>query len=342
MPRAPGARSIGPPGGRSGRGRGPRGAQGRDPRLIRLSYLLLDVFTDRPFGGSRLTLFPDGAGLPTGLMQAIAGEMGCGETAFVLPSRTRRGNWAALRVFTPKAEIPFAGHSVLGATCALDHLGRLTRTGERTLCEWELEAGYFPVVLREEEGRTLYSLVQNPPVFIGRYFHREKVARALGIPVEEIAITGLPCEVVSTGLPIHIVPVGSLAAVRAIALRPAEAEEIAADLGFGDLFVFTCETETEDADLHCRMFAPHFGIPEDPASGAANGALAAYLIKHRLVPLQPHVRLVSEQGYEMGRPSRLIVEAEVENGQASLIQVGGNCVVVGEGSLALPDGPSPA
>jgi trans-2,3-dihydro-3-hydroxyanthranilate isomerase len=307
--------------------------------LIRLAYLLLDVFTDRVFGGSRLTLFPDGEGVSTGLMQAIAAEMGCGETAFVLPSRSRRGNWAALRVFTPRAEIPFAGHSVLGATCALDQLGRLARTGERTLCEWELESGYFPVLLREEGGRTLYSLVQNPPVFVGQYYHRDKVARALGIPAEEIAITGLPCEVVSTGLPIHIVPIGSLAAVRAIVPRPDEAEAIAADLGFGDLFVFTCETVSPEADLHCRMFAPHFGIPEDPASGSANGALAAYLIKHRLVPLQPHVRLVSEQGIEMGRPSRLIVEAEVENGRASLVQVGGHCVVVGEGTLTIPVDP---
>ncbi len=305
--------------------------------MIRLSYLLVDVFTHRPFGGSRLALFPNGEGLSAGLMQAIAGEMGCVEAAFVLPSRTGRRNWSALRVFTPTAEIPFAGHSVLGATCALDHLGRLARTGERTLCEWELESGYFPVLLREEEGRTLYSLVQNPPVFIGQYYHRDKVARALGIPSEEIAITGLPCEIVSTGLPIHIVPVGSLETVRAITLQPTEADAIAVDLGFGDLFVFTCETESAEADVHCRMFAPHFGIPEDPASGSANGALAAYLIKHRLVPAQPHVRLVSEQGLEMGRPSRLIVEAEVENGRASLIQVGGNCVVLGEGVLSVPD-----
>ncbi len=307
--------------------------------MLRLPYLVLDVFTDRPFGGSRLTLFPEGAGLSTGLMQAIAGEMGCGETAFVLPARQERRNWAGLRIFTPKAEIPYAGHSVLGATCALDHLGRLARTGDRTLCEWELESGSSPVVMREEGGRTLYSLVQKPPVFIGPYYHREKVARALGLGVEQLAITGLPCEVVSTGLPIHIVPVESLAAIRSITLHAREADAIAADLGFGDLFVFTCETEAEDADVHCRMFAPHFGIPEDPASGSANGALAAYLIKHRLVPLQPHLRLVSEQGIEMGRPSRLVLEVEVESGRASLVQVGGHCVIVGEGALSLPTDP---
>ncbi len=307
--------------------------------MLRRDYLQLDVFTDRPFGGSRLTLFPDGEGLSPALMQALAREMGWGETAFVLPSRQRKQNWSALRIFTPKGEIPFAGHSVLGAACALDHLGRLAKTGSQTLTEWELEAGYFPVLLREENGRTLYSLVHNPPVFLGQYFHRDKVARALGLPEQEIAITGLPCEVVSTGLPIHIVPIGSLAAVRRAALRPDEANGIARDLGFGDLFVFTCETEGEDADVHCRMFAPHFGIPEDPASGSGAGALAAYLVKHKLVPLQPHVRLVSEQGVEMGRPSRLIIEAEIENGQATLIQVGGHCVIIGQGSVTLPGDP---
>jgi len=307
--------------------------------LLQLEYLQLDVFSELPFGGSRLTLFPQGEGLSRGLMQAIAGEVGCGETAFVLPSTQRRQNWSALRIFTPRAEIPFAGHSVLGAACALDHLGLLARSGDRTLCEWELEAGYFPVVIRNEGGRPLYSLVHNPPVFLGRYYHRDRVARALGLPVEELAITGLPCEVISTGLPIHIVPVGSLAAVQSIVPRAAETEAIAADLGFGDLFVFTCETVAEDADVHCRMFAPHFGIPEDPASGSAMGALAAYLIKHRLVAMEPHLRLVGEQGLEMGRPSRLIVEAEIENGQASLIQVGGRCLVVGEGRLTLAGDP---
>jgi trans-2,3-dihydro-3-hydroxyanthranilate isomerase len=329
---------IAPPGAHRARGVG-ADPEGRPAGVIQLDFMLVDVFTDSPFGGSRLALFPDGRGLSPRLMQALAGEMGGGETAFVLPSRQRRRNWAALRIFTPTGELPFAGHSILGATCALDQLGRLAHSGEQSLCEWELESGYYPVILREDGGRTLYSLIHNPPVFLGPYYHRDKVARALGLGEREIAITGLPCEVISTGLPIHVVPIGSLAAVRQAALLRQEADAIATDLGFGDLFVFTMETESPDADVHCRMFAPHFGIPEDPASGAANGALAAYLIRHRLVPLQPHVRLVSEQGVEMGRPSRLYIEVEVDAGQASLIKVGGHCAVLGEGRLSLARDP---
>ena len=146
----------------------------------------------------------------------------------------------------------------------------------------------------------------------------------------------MPCEIISTGLPIHIVPVGSLDAVMAINLRRREADVIARDLGFGDLFVFTFETVTDEAAVHCRMFAPHFGIPEDPASGAATGSLAAYLVKHRLVRFTDSLQIISEQGLEMGRPSRLFVEAEVENAKARNIQVGGHCVLVGRGSIELP------
>ncbi len=297
-------------------------------------FLMIDVFTDEPFGGSRLNLFADGAQVPVDLMQRLAMEMGAGETAFIVPPRRGQGERSGLRVFTPAAEIPFGGHSVLGATFALDHLQRCASgSGHYT---WELEAGDYEVLVRDEGGRRAYSLVQDAPVFMGQYFHRGKVARALGIEEDEIAITGLPCEVISTGLPIHIVPLGSLESIRRITPRRREADAIARDLGFGDLFVFTCETESPEASVHCRMFAPHFGIPEDAASGAATGALVAYLLKHRLVKLAPRVRIVSEQGLEMGRPSRIIAEADVVDGRPRSIEVGGHCVMVGSGRIGLP------
>ncbi len=304
--------------------------------MLRLEFLLIDVFTEHPFGGSRLTLFPDGGEVPPGLMQKLAQEMGLGETAFVLPRKGKQSGRAGLRIFTPLVELPFAGHSVLGATFAYDHLGLLDRKDDSASFTWELEAGTFQVFLLGNGGDTIYSLLQDPPIFLGQYFHRGKVARALGIPDSEIAITGLPCEIISTGLPIHIVPVGSLEAMRAMKLRRREADAIARDLGFGDLFVFTCETVDPEATVHCRMFAPHFGIPEDPASGAGTGSLAAYLIKHRLIKLGERVRIICEQGLEMGRPSRLFVQAEVHGGHASRIQVGGQCVLVGSGSVQLP------
>lgn len=297
---------------------------------MELEFLLIDVFTDRPFGGSRLYLFPDGGGAGEGLMQKLAMEMGAGETAFIVPARGPAAT-AGLRVFTPSGEIPFGGHSVLGATFALDELGR--RAAPQEPFAWELEAGRFTVEKRSAEGKPVYYLTQEPPVFMGQYFQRGKVARTLGLSEDEIAITGLPCEVISTGLPIHIVPLASLEAMAAINLRRREADTIARDLGFGDLFVFTCEVENPESTVHCRMFAPHFGIPEDAASGAATGALVAYLVKHRLVKCDDNVRIVSEQGLEMGRPSRIVAEAVVRSGQATDIRVGGSCVLVGRGRL---------
>jgi trans-2,3-dihydro-3-hydroxyanthranilate isomerase len=303
---------------------------------MRSEFLLIDVFTDQPFGGSRLYLFPDAQDIPESRMQQVAMELGAGETAFLVKPRTPGEHRARLRVFTPAAEIPFGGHSVLGATFALEQLGRRPAEGKVPHFRWELEAGCFDVVTDGEGPTRLYSLVQDAPVFLGQYFHRGKVARTLGIPEEDIAITGLPCEVISTGLPIHIVPLGNLEAMENITLRRRDADAIARDLGFGDLFVFTCETVRDDSTVHCRMFAPHFGIPEDPASGAATGALVAYLVKHRLVRHDPHIRVISEQGLEMGRPSRLVAEADIAGGQARTITVGGHCVLVGSGQLTIP------
>ncbi len=303
---------------------------------MNLDYLIVDVFTSEPFGGSRLNLFTRGDLVPEKLMQKLALEMGCGETAFVLPARSGGADRAGLRVFTPAAEIPFAGHSVLGATFAMDYLGKRDADGTPDSFIWELEAGNFFVYSRDDEEGRIYSLQQDSPDFLGQYYHRRKVASTLGLAEEEIAITGLPCEVISTGLPIHIVPVGSLETMERIKLRRRDADAIAADLGFGDLFVFTCETTLDESTVHCRMFAPHFGIPEDPASGSAAGALVAYLVKHRLVKLAPKITIICEQGFEMGRPSKIIVEAEVVDGKARNITVGGGCVLVGTGSITIP------
>lgn len=299
-------------------------------------FLLIDVFTDRPFGGSRLTLFPAAADLDTATMQKLAVEMGPGETAFVQTCVGPGCEHASLRVFTPQAELPFAGHAILGASFALDELDLRGESAHGQRFVWDLEAGPCVVTSQVTDHGVIYSMGHEAPSFLGEYYHRAKVARALGLNEPDLAITGLPCEIISTGLPIHVVPVGTLAAVRSARLRRREADAIARDLGFGDLFLFTFETESPEATVHCRMFAPHFGIPEDPASGAALGALAAYLVKHRLARPGQRLTFIGEQGLEMGRPSRLYVDAAVENGRAVDIKVGGQCVLVGQGHIRFP------
>lgn len=309
--------------------------------MTQLDFLLIDVFTDRPFGGSRLTVFPNSGDLPAELMQQLAMEMGPGETVFVLTGVGPEQTHARLRVFTPQVEIPFAGHAIIGAAFAADELERRRPAAEPLI--WDLEAGHYSVETREVGGDTgsaasgrIYSMCHDAPSFLGEYYHRGKVARALGLDESDLAITGLPCEIISTGLPIHIVPVGSLAAVQRAQWRRRETDSICNDLGFADFFLFTFETQRPEATVHCRMFAPNFGIPEDPASGAAFGSLAAYFVKHRLARTGQRLAFEGEQGLEMGRPSRLFVEANVEDGRAVDIHVGGQCVLVGRGQINLP------
>lgn len=297
-------------------------------------FLLVDVFSDRPFGGNQLAVFPDARSLDESLLQPIARELCLTETVFVYPS-THRDCAARIRIFTPDAEVPFAGHPVVGTAFVLDREGMLPQ-GCDELC-LQLEGGKVPVLLqRGERGNVRQAtMVQQRPVFLGEFARPDAVAAALGLHPDDLAITGLPCEVVSTGLPFHIVPVGTLEAMGRISLQPDKLAVIEKLLGFRDLFVFSFETVDESAHVHCRMFAPGFGIPEDPATGSASGALGAYLVKNRVLPAREEHRITSEQGLEMGRPSRLEIEVDVAGGKITDVRVGGAAVIIGEGRLEL-------
>jgi trans-2,3-dihydro-3-hydroxyanthranilate isomerase len=296
-------------------------------------FLLVDVFTDSPFGGNQLAVFPDAEGIEERYLQPIARELNFTETAFVVPPSSP-GSLARLRIFTPDAEVPYAGHPVIGTAFALEREGRL----EGCSCDvtFDLEAGPVPVHLHQsDDGRLLQStMTQQRPVFLGQPHRTETVAEALGLRPADIAITGLPCEVVSTGLPFHMVPVGTLEAVQRIQIHPDKLRALSQAIGFSDLFVFTFETVDPTATVHCRMFAPSFGIPEDPATGSASGCLGAYLVKNRVVPASRLVRIESEQGLEMGRPSRIVIEVETKDREILAVRVGGGAVVVGEGTLS--------
>lgn len=295
-------------------------------------YLLLDVFTERPFGGNQLAVFPDAADIPPELLQPVARELNFTETTFVYPPQSADAA-ARLRIFTPDAEVPYAGHPVIGTAFALEAEGTLPEHPGRI----QLELEDCPVEVRlvhGEAGALLQAtMTQERPQFIGQFHRPELVASALGLEPADLAITGLPCEVVSTGLPIHIVPVGDLDAMRRIQLRPDRLEQLVEELGFGDLFAFCFETVDPAATVHCRMFAPSFGIPEDPATGAASGCLGAYLVKNRVVPEKRLTKITSEQGIEMGRPSRVFIEVETDEGRIVAVRVGGSAVVVGEGTI---------
>jgi trans-2,3-dihydro-3-hydroxyanthranilate isomerase len=180
-------------------------------------------------------------------------------------------------------------------------------------------------------------MTQAQPRFLGILGDVSDLAKALGLPNEAITETGLPVEAVSTGSPELTVPVRSLAEVQNLSpdrIDVAALTHICRAVGVETLLVFTTETERPDATVHVRVFAYPVGIPEDPATGSANGALGAYLVHHRVVQLaEQTISIVSEQGSEMGRPSTVYVEVDHNDGVPTTVRVGGHVVKVIEGSV---------
>jgi len=269
-------------------------------------------------------------------MQCLAREMNLSETTFVLPPQAPGADFK-VRIFTPAAELPFAGHPVVGTHWVLAHLGRVGLREPVTQVRFELGVGVLPADLHVTGGRVeRVVMTQDRPTFHAVLEDVTNLAAGLGLAPEAITETGLPVQVVSTGLPQMMVPVRSLAEVQA--LHPGRLNTSALDRACHAVgaeqcvMVFTFETERPEAMVHVRMFAPLLGVPEDPATGSANGALGAYLVHHRAVPVtEPTVHIVSEQGAEMGRPSTLHVEVDLSGDEPVAVRVGGQVAPVAEG-----------
>ncbi len=299
------------------------------------AFIQVDVFTDKPFGGNPLAVFPDAEGLNDEEMQSLAREMNLSETTFVLPPQAAEADFK-VRIFTPAAELPFAGHPVVGTHWALAHLGRVPRSEPVTQVLFELGVGVLPADLYVVGGKVeKVVMTQDRPTFHAILEEVSELAEGLGLDAKAITETGLPVQVVSTGVPQMMVPVRSLAEVQALGagkLNAAALDRVCCAAGTYCVMVFSLETERAESTVHCRMFAPLLGVPEDPATGSANGALGAYLVCHRAVPLtDPTTHIVSEQGAEIGRPSTLFVEVDREGDEATAVRVGGQVVLVAEG-----------
>jgi trans-2,3-dihydro-3-hydroxyanthranilate isomerase len=161
-----------------------------------------------------------------------------------------------------------------------------------------------------------------------------QLARGLGIEAQDLLSAGLPTQLVSTGLPQLVVPLRSLAAMRAITLELGVLHTICERYGTHSIYAFTCETVTPSAQVHSRLFAPLAGVLEDPATGSASGTLGAYLVHHRVFGGEAEViRLENEQGYEMGRPSRILIEVSRNGGTITRVRVGGQVVKVMDGTI---------
>ncbi len=299
--------------------------------MRQLSYHLVDVFTDRAFGGNPLAVFTDGRGIPDALMQSIAKELNLSETTFVLPPDNPKHDFR-VRIFTPKSELPMAGHPTVGTAFILAREGML----KNREAIFEERVGPVPVSIERGAGGPGFIEMRQPlPKFGTRFEDADAIAEMLSL--DRKAIRDLPLEVVSCGNPFFFVPIDTLASIRRIRFRADLAERIVKETGSTGIFVFTQETEIADSQVHGRLFAPGEGIVEDPATGSAAGPLGCYLSRYRLAASSGEVRSVLEQGIEMGRPSFLHIRIRQTGDEITAVHVGGTCCYMGSGQLELPE-----
>lgn len=307
--------------------------------MPRYSFLQVDVFTDTPFGGNPLAVFPDAVGLTGEQMQQLALECNTSETTFVLPPATPGADFK-VRIFTPTTEIPFAGHPLVGTHWALAHLGRVALTEPVTAVAFELGVGLRTARLHVAGGQVTRVVTDHQaPEFlaVASQQQTERLAAALRLPAAAILDAGAPVQTVSTGYPQLFTPLRSLAEVQGIDALDLDVAALRRlcrelDLPGPDVAVFSLETAQVDRDVHMRFFAPHQGIPEDPATGSASGGLGAYLIHHGLIKATPPLTTITtEQGLEMRRPSQVTVEVEGTADEITMVRVSGDVVLVMEG-----------
>ena len=296
---------------------------------MRRRFVTLDVFTERRFAGNQLAVVLDPAGLDTATMQAIAREFNYPETVFVLPPR-EPAHRAALRIFTPAAELPFAGHPTVGTAVLLG------RVGGGAACEFVVEEGIGPVRCRTamvdaDRGRAAFDLPRLPAE-AGQAPAPDAIAAALGLAPDDLGFGEFAPAAWSAGNPMCFVPVRSLAAIARARPDAARFDQTFAIGGRAFAYLFCGEVGEPGHDFHARMFAPGLGVPEDPATGSAAAAFAGLLATQGRYADGDH-RVTLEQGYEMGRPSLMELAFTLRGGALASASVGGGAVVVTEGMI---------
>jgi trans-2,3-dihydro-3-hydroxyanthranilate isomerase len=295
-------------------------------------FVTLDVFTNQRFGGNPLAVVLDARGLTDAQMLAITREFNLSETTFVLPPEqpdtTRR-----VRIFTPGGEVPFAGHPTVGTAIALLLMHDVPIAGEDTRVVLGENVGPVPVLVRTRNGIPAWaqlSVAQLPAE--EQPFDPAIVCAVLGLaPSDLMPLETHAPRVTSCGLPFLIVPVTTRDAVSRARIHTAPYEQYCQGTSADMIMVFSAIDDVQGVDLHARVFCPGIAVPEDPATGSANAALAGYLAAR--TPRTGTLRWVCEQGVEMGRPSKLELEVDKPDGVISAVRVAGEAVLMSEGRL---------
>ena len=296
-------------------------------------FYTLDVFTERPLAGNPLAVVLDSEGLDDAAMQAIAAEFNLSETVFVLAPRDPV-NTAKARIFTPARELPFAGHPTVGTAALIAHIRApdLLRAQDLRIV-LEEEVGDVVCSVRHRKGRTLAAnfdlpklperLPDAPPLLT-------EIAAGIGLEPDDIGFDRHEPSLFTAGAPYLFVPVRSLAAIARA--RPGSMPW--ASKGGPATFLYTRETTDPGSTFHARMFAGGWGVAEDPATGSAAAAFAGVALAYDAPADGEHAVLI-EQGYEMGRPSLIALNFEVDGQELRAASIGGPAVIVSSGSLHL-------
>lgn len=299
-------------------------------------YYTLDVFTDKPFGGNPLAVFPDADRLPESLMQTIARELNLSETVFVVRGQ-KEGALRRLRIFTPGMELKFAGHPTIGTAVLLAEMGLVTFAGEYAGFSLEQEVGLVRVRVRRRIGLPSSAQLTSAqlPEMGPAAPSPADLARLLSVEVVDLAGGADKAEAWSCGTPFLFVPVRDRSVLGRVHLNLSEWEKQLKNFWAPHVFVFCREGGVPESSLRARMFAPAMGITEDPATGAGAAALAGYLAA-RTEPTKGTLKWSLEQGIEMGRPSLILIECDLDGKAVKAVRVGGTAVPVFEGLLRLP------
>ena len=298
---------------------------------MKYRYYICDVFTDTRFGGNQLAVLPQAERLPAQQMQQIAREFNFSETTFVFPAKA--GHTRHVRIFTPAREIPFAGHPNIGTAFVLASTGEFGEIKSSFTVTFEEDAGLVSVAIQAPEGKIASCELTAPQaVSFGKALPVELVAAAISVDAKDVVTKTHAPQVTSVGLPFVMVELQDRSALERARVSMNGFDALAAQGVMPDVYLYA--HANDGFDIRARMFAPLSGVPEDPATGSANCALAGLLAHHSPQPNGSFVWRIA-QGVEMGRPSTLIARAEKKDGVIQTTRIGGASVLVSEGFLYL-------
>lgn len=291
-----------------------------------IPFSIVDVFAEEKYSGNQLAVVRKAGDLSATQMQQIAKEMNYSETTFILSADQTNGGYD-VRIFTPEKEVPFAGHPTLGTAYVIQQ--EMIQDSVSTV-NLNLQVGQIPVTIKYTNEKVRHLMMhQNQPEF-GHTFDTTTLAEVLSLDEHQID-KDFPIQSVSTGLPFIVVPLKSLEAVKSAEINRKLYFDLIKEEEAKAILIFCPDTHHSDNDLHVRVFALYYGVLEDPATGSGNGCLTGYLVKHRYFQT-PKINIRVEQGYEIGRPSLLLLRGKYTNDGID-VRVGGKVIPTAKGTL---------